>query len=41
LEYDFSGVTLTVPKIGDKKKLLELSERNVKYYQLEKEKQKS
>jgi excinuclease ABC subunit C len=40
IEYDFPGVTLTVPKIGDKKKLLELSERNVKYYQLEKEKQK-
>ena len=33
-------MTFTVPKIGDKKKLLELSERNVKYYQLEKEKQK-
>ena len=28
-----------VPKIGDKKKLLELSERNVKYYRLEKLKQ--
>jgi excinuclease ABC subunit C len=39
-EYEFPGVTLTVPKIGDKKKLLELSERNVKYYHLEKEKQK-
>jgi excinuclease ABC subunit C len=39
-EYEFPGLTLTVPKIGDKKKLLELSERNVKYYQLEKEKQK-
>jgi len=34
------GATFTIPKIGDKKKLLELSERNVKYYQLEKEKQK-
>lgn len=39
-EYEFPGVTVTVPRIGDKKKLLELSERNVKYYQLEKEKQK-
>jgi excinuclease ABC subunit C len=29
-----------VPKIGDKKKLLELSERNAKYYRLEKLKQK-
>ena len=28
-----------MPKIGDKKKLLELSERNVKYYRLEKLKQ--
>jgi excinuclease ABC subunit C len=34
------GVSITIPKIGDKKKLLELSQRNVKYYQLEKEKQK-
>ena len=33
-------IQVTVPKIGDKKKLLELSERNVKYYHLEKEKQK-
>ncbi|MEI6901238.1 MAG: excinuclease ABC subunit UvrC, partial [Bacteroidota bacterium] len=40
LEYGMDGVTLTIPRIGDKKKLLELSERNVKYYQLEKEKQK-
>ncbi len=39
-EYTLPGVTFTVPKIGDKKKLLELSERNVKYYQLEREKQK-
>jgi len=40
LDYMIEGVTFTVPKIGDKKKLLELSERNVKYYQLEKERQK-
>ena len=33
-------IQVTVHKIGDKKKLLELSERNVKYYHLEKEKQK-
>jgi excinuclease ABC subunit C len=39
-DFLMEGVTCTVPKIGDKKKLLELSERNVKYYQLEKEKQK-
>ncbi len=32
-------VVITIPKRGDKKKLLELSERNAKYYQLEKRKQ--
>jgi excinuclease ABC subunit C len=40
MDYTIEGVIFTVPKIGDKKKLLELSERNVRYYQLEKEKQK-
>jgi excinuclease ABC subunit C len=35
----FPGVSFTIPKIGDKKHLLELSERNCKYYKLEKEKQ--
>lgn len=40
LEYSIPGVSFTIPKIGDKKKLLELSQRNVRYYQLEKEKQK-
>jgi len=40
VDFEIPGVTFTVPKIGDKKKLLELSERNVKYYQLEREKQK-
>lgn len=34
------GVNYTVPQRGDKKKLLELSERNAKYYRLEKLKQK-
>lgn len=32
LEYDEPGVQLTIPKAGDKKKLLELSEKNVRYY---------
>jgi len=32
LEYDEPGVTITVPKAGDKKKLLELSEKNVQYF---------
>ncbi len=40
IDYEIPGVTLTFPKIGDKKKLLDLSQRNVRYYQLEKEKQK-
>jgi len=35
----FNNARFLVPKIGDKKKLLELSERNVKYYRLEKLKQ--
>ncbi|TKG93589.1 excinuclease ABC subunit UvrC [Puteibacter caeruleilacunae] len=38
LDYDFGNVKLTVPQRGDKKKLLELSQRNVKYYKLEKRK---
>lgn len=32
-------LTITVPKIGDKKKLLELSEKNVKFYLLQKQKE--
>ncbi|MEI7664163.1 MAG: excinuclease ABC subunit UvrC, partial [Bacteroidota bacterium] len=40
LDYGIPGLNFTVPKIGDKKKLLELSERNVRYYQLERERQK-
>ncbi|MBN2742901.1 MAG: excinuclease ABC subunit UvrC [Marinilabiliaceae bacterium] len=35
------GVEFVVPKIGDKKKLLELSERNVIHYRLEKLRQQS
>ncbi len=38
LEIGFPDITMTVPKIGDKKHLLELSERNAKYYLLEKRK---
>ncbi len=37
----FENIKFIIPKIGDKKKLLELSERNVKYYRLEKLKQQS
>ena len=39
-DFELPGVTFTVPQRGDKKKLLELSERNVRYFKLEKEKQK-
>ncbi len=38
-EVQFPGVTYTTPIRGEKKKLLELSERNAKYYQIEKHKQ--
>ncbi len=38
---DFENVKFVIPQIGEKKKLLELSERNVKYYRLEKLKQQS
>ncbi len=37
----FNDIKFIIPKIGDKKKLLDLSERNVKYYRLEKLKQQS
>lgn len=36
---DTDEFNFVVPKIGDKKKLLELAERNAKYYRLEKKKQ--
>ena len=39
LDWDISGVSITVPQRGDKKKLLELSERNVKQYKVDKYKQ--
>ncbi|NIG52676.1 excinuclease ABC subunit UvrC [Chitinophaga sp. Cy-1792] len=35
VEYPESNVTITVPKGGDKKKLLELSEKNVNYFKEE------
>ena len=37
----FTGSSFIIPKIGDKRKLLDLSERNVKYYRLEKLKQQA
>jgi excinuclease ABC subunit C len=32
IEYDEAGVTVTVPKAGEKRKLLDLSEKNVQYF---------
>ncbi|HCL84689.1 MAG TPA: excinuclease ABC subunit C [Chitinophagaceae bacterium] len=40
VEYPQEGIVITVPKGGDKKKLLELSEKNVNYYREEAEKKK-
>jgi len=40
LEIELPEVNFTVPQRGDKKKLLELSERNSKFYQMEKQRQK-
>lgn len=36
LEEEFEGLHVTVPKIGDKKKLIDLSLKNAKYYKQEK-----
>ncbi|MBS2212529.1 excinuclease ABC subunit UvrC [Carboxylicivirga mesophila] len=41
LDIELERTKLLVPKIGDKKKLMDLSERNVKYYRLDKLKQQS
>jgi len=38
LDIELTGVKFQIPKQGDKKKLLELSERNAIYYKLEKQK---
>lgn len=38
---ELPGITFTIPQRGDKKNLLELSEKNVKYYKLDKQKQES
>jgi excinuclease ABC subunit C len=39
LDLELPDVTITIPKIGDKKHLLLLSEKNARYYKMEKEKQ--
>jgi excinuclease ABC subunit C len=41
VDIKLKDVKFTVPRIGEKKKLLELSQRNVKFYKLEKNKQLS
>ncbi len=41
IETYFPGIEFTIPQRGDKKQLLELSERNVEYYKREKRKQES
>jgi len=40
-DFVFPSITYTIPLRGDKKKLLEMSERNAKYFILEKQKQAS
>ena len=40
IDYPEEGVTITIPKGGDKKKLLELSEKNVNYFKEEIRKRK-
>ena len=39
IEYPFENVKLTVPQKGDRKALLDLSERNARYFKLERQKQ--
>lgn len=41
LDFELDGIKFQVPQQGDKKKLLDLSERNAKYYRLEKQKHES
>ncbi len=36
LEYPIDGVKITIPKIGDKKKILDLSIQNVKHFKIDK-----
>lgn len=41
IKIDDPSVSITIPKIGDKKKLLELSQKNAEYYLLQKRKQEA
>ncbi len=40
IEFNVEGIVITVPRAGDKKKLLELSEKNVNYFREELKKKK-
>ena len=40
IDFESEGVTVTIPKAGDKKKLLELSEKNVNYFMEEMKRKK-
>ena len=40
MENVWEDLSITIPKIGDKKKLIDLSLRNAKYMQLDKQKRK-
>ena len=40
VDIEIKGASITVPQRGDKKQLLELSERNAKFYRMDKQKQK-
>lgn len=40
-DIQLSGIQYIIPKIGDKKQLLELSERNVAYFKLDKDRQRA
>ncbi|HLK27773.1 MAG TPA: excinuclease ABC subunit UvrC [Puia sp.] len=41
IDYPQDGITITVPKAGDKKKLLELSEKNAEYFREELKRKKT
>jgi excinuclease ABC subunit C len=41
VQLEEEGLNVTVPKIGDKKKLLDLSEKNAKYFMLQRRKQRA
>jgi len=40
VDIEIKGASITVPQRGDKKQLLDLSERNAKFYRMDKQKQK-